>query len=99
MLKKISRGSGCPTIHRIPLMIFRSAMQTIAKTAQVVVGFGPAGMFAALILAKAGLKTHCVGAWFLRRRSAKGGSEISNDWSVESGMQYSIRRRRCWDIF
>ena len=55
--KKILRGSGCKRAALAPISYYKPPKT--AKTPEkrpVVVGFGPAGMFAALILANAGLK-------------------------------------------
>ena len=55
--KKILRASGCKRANIAPVSYYK-APKSIPRTGKrpVVVGFGPAGMFAALILAMAGWK-------------------------------------------
>ena len=55
--KKILRGSGCKRANIAPVSYYK-APKNIPHTGKrpVVVGFGPAGMFAALVLAMAGWK-------------------------------------------
>ena len=54
---KILKQSGCKKAALAPVSFYRAPKTTAVPAKQpVVVGFGPAGMFAALILAQAGLK-------------------------------------------
>ena len=54
---KILKQSGCKRAAIAPVSYYKvPKCKTVAQTRPVVVGFGPAGMFAALILAKAGLR-------------------------------------------
>ena len=55
--KKILKGSGCKRATIAPVTYYKVAKaETQPEHPPVVVGFGPAGMFAALVLALAGLK-------------------------------------------
>ena len=55
--EKIIRKSGCKRASIAPISYYKvPKTDTIPEKRPVVVGFGPAGMFAALILAKAGLR-------------------------------------------
>ncbi len=55
--EKIIRKSGCKRASIAPISYYRLPKATnLIRKRPVVVGFGPAGMFAALVLAKAGLK-------------------------------------------
>lgn len=53
---KILKQSGCKRASVAPVMYYTPQKKCESDTRPVVVGFGPAGMFAALILALAGLK-------------------------------------------
>ena len=53
---KILKQSGCKRASVAPVMYYKPPQKCESDTRPVVVGFGPAGMFAALILALAGLK-------------------------------------------
>ena len=54
---KILKQSGCKRAAIAPVSYYKvPKCKTVAQTRPVVVGFGPAGMFAALLLAKAGQK-------------------------------------------
>ena len=53
---KILKQSGCKRASIAPVMYYKPPKMCESNTRPVVVGFGPAGMFAALILALAGLK-------------------------------------------
>lgn len=55
--KKILKGNGCKKASVAPTVYYKPPKTSIRPELRpVVVGFGPAGMFAALILAQAGLK-------------------------------------------
>ena len=55
--EKIIRKSGCKRASIAPISYYKAPKcKVVSEKRPVVVGFGPAGMFAALILAKAGLK-------------------------------------------
>ena len=55
--EKIIRKSGCKRASIAPISYYKAPKcKVVPEKRPVVVGFGPAGMFAALILAKAGLK-------------------------------------------
>ena len=55
--KKILKASGCKRASIAPITYYKVAkVATQPEHPPVVVGFGPAGMFAALVLALAGLK-------------------------------------------
>ena len=53
---KILKQSGCKRASIAPVSYYKVPKDVTAPTRPVVVGFGPAGMFAALVLALAGLK-------------------------------------------
>ena len=53
---KILKMSGCKRAAIAPVQYYRVPKASAGKDRPVVVGFGPAGMFAALVLALAGLK-------------------------------------------
>ena len=52
---KILKQSGCKRASIAPVSYYKVPKNVFADTRPVVVGFGPAGMFAALVLALAGL--------------------------------------------
>ena len=55
--QKILKQSGCKRASLAPMSVYRvPKAQSVSASRPVVVGFGPAGMFAALVLAMAGLK-------------------------------------------
>ena len=55
--QKILKQSGCKRASLAPVSVYRvPKAQSVSASRPVVVGFGPAGMFAALVLALAGLK-------------------------------------------
>ena len=54
--QKILRASGCKKAALAPISYYKVAKAPDRKSRPVVVGFGPAGMFAALVLALAGQK-------------------------------------------
>ena len=55
--EKLLRKSGCKRASIAPVSYYKAPKcDVVSEKRPVVVGFGPAGMFAALILAKAGLK-------------------------------------------
>lgn len=55
--EKIIRRSGCKKAEITPVSFYRLPKpKAVPENRPVVVGFGPAGMFAALVLAKAGMK-------------------------------------------
>ncbi len=53
---KILKHSGCKRASLAPVSYYKVPKTASAETRPVVVGFGPAGMFAALVLALAGLR-------------------------------------------
>ena len=65
----------------------------------IVAGFGPAGMFAALVLAIGGPAAHCARTRAGRRAEKGEGGGVLGGRRAGPGMQRAVRRGRCGNIF